>query len=237
MRVTIVYENRTQHPDMLSDWGFACIIQGPGATVLFDTGTHAKILLANMAELGFGATDLDAIILSHEHYDHTGGLSGILRENFDITVFAPSAFSQQFKQQVQSVGADLVEVSEPQEMPGGIYSTGPMGDAIIEQSVVMPSTEGLVVMTGCAHPGIVNIVETARDEYGEDVSLVLGGFHLNDTPIHRVDDIIARLQEMQVAQAGPCHCTGDAAIERFADRYGDGFVKAGVGWEWTLDSP
>ncbi|MFO7948231.1 MAG: MBL fold metallo-hydrolase [Armatimonadota bacterium] len=236
MKLTIVYDNRTEDPNLLSDWGFGCVMQHAEANVLFDTGTHPKILLHNMAELGLSPTDIDAVILSHEHYDHTGGLSGFLRENSDVTVFLPSAFSQQFKQEVQSAGATLVEISEPREIVDGVSSTGPMGDAIIEQSLVMPSTEGLVVMTGCAHPGIVNIVETARKQYGEDIELVVGGFHLNDTPIGRVDDIIAQLQEMDVAHAGPCHCTGDAAIARFADTYGDNFVKIGVGWHSTFDT-
>jgi 7,8-dihydropterin-6-yl-methyl-4-(beta-D-ribofuranosyl)aminobenzene 5'-phosphate synthase len=102
-----------------------------------------------------------------------------------------------------------------------------MGSAIIEQSLVIETSEGLVVITGCAHPGIVGIVSAAAE--GGDIGLVIGGFHLKDDSATEIDEVIADLQALGVKRVAPTHCTGDEARERFRAVFGDGFVPVGVG--------
>jgi 7,8-dihydropterin-6-yl-methyl-4-(beta-D-ribofuranosyl)aminobenzene 5'-phosphate synthase len=85
----------------------------------------------------------------------------------------------------------------------------------------------LIVMTGCAHPGIVEIVRRAK-AYGE-VYLVMGGFHLGDKSAREVDAIIAELKRLGVRQVAPCHCTGDEAIQLFRAAFGADFIQAGAG--------
>jgi len=120
-------------------------------------------------------------------------------------------------------------VKDPREIAPGLQSTGDLGDAIHEQALLIDTPRGLVVVTGCAHPGIVSILEKAKAVGKKDIWMVLGGFHLNQTPPAAVESIIARFRSLGVQRVGATHCTGDAAIAMFRKAFGDRFVELGVG--------
>jgi len=130
---------------------------------------------------------LDVVVLSHIHGDHTGGLAGFLKENHHVTVYALQSFPESIKQTVRRVGAKLVEVHVPVQICENVYSTGELGAEIREQSLVVETNRGVIVITGCAHPGIVCIVEQARELRGRPVYLVLGGFHLSSASQAEID--------------------------------------------------
>jgi 7,8-dihydropterin-6-yl-methyl-4-(beta-D-ribofuranosyl)aminobenzene 5'-phosphate synthase len=131
----------------------------------------------------------------------------------------------------------MVEVHEPMEIAEGVYTTGEMGRGLVEQALVLvtnqgPSTgsgQGLVVVTGCAHPGIVKIVRKAKDVVNGEVYLVMGGFHLSVVSTKAVKGIIADFRRLGVQKVAPCHCTGNEAMKMFAAEYGDDFIEVGVG--------
>ncbi len=231
MKLTVLYDNTALQPALQPDWGFACVIELPQNNVLFDTGTEPQILLGNMEKLGFAPRDFDLVVISHDHYDHTGGLAAVLAANPEVTVVVPSRFSRDFKDRVVSTGAKLAEIDGAAEIATGLYTSGQMGNEIIEQAVVMDTADGLVVITGCAHPGVVEIVTQAKTAFAGNIALVMGGFHLMATPVADVADIIRKLQRLGVQRAAPCHCTGDGAIEMFAEHYRDDFIRIGAGWE------
>jgi len=99
----------------------------------------------------------------------------------------------------------------------------------VEQSLVLDTTKGLVVVTGCAHPGIVEIVKKAKQMLNKDVYLVLGGFHLLDLSDSQIQRIIQQFRELGVQKVGASHCTGDRAIQLFKEAYREDFVPIGVG--------
>jgi 7,8-dihydropterin-6-yl-methyl-4-(beta-D-ribofuranosyl)aminobenzene 5'-phosphate synthase len=226
--ITVVYDNNAHDPRLQTAWGFACLIEREEATILFDTGGDDALLLSNMDILGFDPSQVDVVVLSHIHGDHVGGLSGLLDAGAHPKVYLPRSFPAAFKSQVQA-RAELVEVDGSMELVEGVYTTGEMGSSIIEQALVLTTTRGLVVITGCAHPGIVEIVRRAKEVGGDDVYLVLGGFHLGGASQERIEAIIAAFREMGVQKVAPCHCTGDQAIGLFREAYGQDFVQAGVG--------
>jgi len=108
-------------------------------------------------------------------------------------------------------------------------TTGEIQGRIVEQSLAVTTEQGLVVVTGCAHPGIVEVVRRARQMGGDEVCLVLGGFHLASASEGRIAAILASFRELGVRRVAPCHCTGKGAMRMFAAEYGEDFIKAGVG--------
>lgn len=234
MKVTVLYDNVMHREDIAVDWGFACAIETGEQHILFDTGAHGDMLLSNMHQLGFSPASFDTMVISHDHWDHNGGIESVLAENAGMNVMLHTGFSEETKNLVRASGAALHEIARPQQLLSDVWTTGPMGTDIVEQALVLETGAGLVMVTGCAHPGIVKMVELAKDMLGEDIVWVMGGLHLKNTPAEEVLDVIGNLQELGVLNAASSHCTGHAAMERFANAFGDGYVASGAGWTRTF---
>ncbi len=227
-RITIVYDNTALDPDLTAEWGFAAWIEYGDRTVLFDTGPDGSSLLNNLAELGLDPEEVDVVVLSHSHGDHTGGLLALLDTGAQPTIYVPAAFHRSFEGLI-STRTELVEVDGPVEIVPGLHSTGELRAMVAEQSLVIETSEGTIVVTGCAHPGILDIVRMARSLVDDDVALVLGGFHLADTHPTSLDRIVEGFRDLGVQQVSPTHCTGELAMTKFAEEYGDGYLEGGAG--------
>ena len=189
VRVVAVYDNEAKG-GFESGWGFSCYVEA-GAKVLFDTGWDGNILVHNL-ELA-GVEDFDYIFLSHQHWDHIGGLNHVIRRTSFVVV--PSSFSRNLKREIGR-WAELIEVGEgPAEIEKGIYTTGELGFDIKEHSMIVRIHRGHLVLTGCSHPGLDVILRRAG-EVGE-VRAVMGGFH----GFRRID--LLKGYELVI----PCHCT------------------------------
>jgi 7,8-dihydropterin-6-yl-methyl-4-(beta-D-ribofuranosyl)aminobenzene 5'-phosphate synthase len=224
--LTIVYDNNPFDARLKTAWGFACMVETGQATVLFDTGGDGPTLMGNMAALGIDPRRIDAVVLSHIHNDHTGGLDALLAVNDLATVFVPRSFPDEFKIRV-SKRAPVIQVREPMTITEDIRTTGEVDGTIVEQALIVQTSKGLVVITGCAHPGIVEMARHAQ-AYG-DVYLVVGGFHLGDKSVQEVETIIADLKRLGVRRVAPCHCTGERAIQQFKVAFGADFIPTGAG--------
>ncbi|MBO8173858.1 MAG: MBL fold metallo-hydrolase [Thermococcus sp.] len=226
-KIIIVYDNKALS-GFKSAWGFAALVKFKNYTILFDTGGDGRILLNNMKKLGIDPKSIQYIFLSHIHGDHTGGLWAILRENPNVTVFLPSIFPDSFKEKVRSFGAKVVEINDPKEILKDVYTTGVMFP-VGEQALILKTSKGLIVVTGCSHPGIVKIVERAENITGENVYLVVGGFHLFGASEREIRAIATSLKKLGVQKVMPCHCTGSRAERIFAEEFGEDYVECGVG--------
>lgn len=226
--LSVVYDNNDYDPRLQTAWGFACLIEMDGTTILFDTGGDGAVLLSNMATLGLDPQEIDMVILSHIHGDHTGGLASLLAEGISPTVYVPRSFPAGFKAQVEAKTI-LHEVSGPETIIEGVYTTGEMGSGIIEQAVVLKTAKGLVVITGCAHPGIARMVERAEEIGNDEIYLVLGGFHLGGKSEAEIENIIGEFQKLGVQKVAPCHCTGELATNLFHRAFGEDFIQNGAG--------
>ncbi len=230
VNVRILYDNNPGDNGRLrTAWGFSCLVEGLEKTVLFDTGGDSATLFHNMRVLEVEPQDIEVVVISHIHGDHVGGLTGLLAENHAVAVYLPQSFPGDVKNAVERAGAELVEVDGPVEICENLYSTGELGDRIKEQSLVVETPQGLVVITGCAHPGIVGIVCQAKELREQEVHLALGGFHLGGLSAAELDDIVEDFRRIGVQKVAPCHCSGDLARQRFEESYGEDFIVAGVG--------
>lgn len=233
--ITIVYDNETLREGLKPDWGFSCFIRGTEKDILFDTGTDGNILLANMETLGIDPRDIDIVVLSHNHGDHTGGLWDLLKVTEDVVVYAPRSFPGGFGERVEEMGGTYTAVAGSVEICRDVFLTGELGVALKEQSICIKTEKGLVVITGCAHPGIVQIVETAQEQFKGVPYMVFGGFHLLSHTPNDVTEIVRRFRELGVEKAGPCHCSGESARALFSEAYGDDYLKIGVGKVITVE--
>jgi len=227
--ITVLYNNVSGRAECITDWGFACLVEGKERTLLFDTGDNGRILLHNMKCLNIDPACIDVVVLSHIHHDHTGGVSEFLARKNDVVVYVPASFPLQFKQALRRTGATVEEVSTARQLCGGVYTTGEMGTGISEQALIVETAEGMAIITGCAHPGIVNIVSTAKKHHHDDVYMVVGGFHLSQMSHGEVRNIVSRLQRAGVRKVAPSHCTGAHARNLFRDAWRENFIEGGVG--------
>ena len=165
-------------------------------TILFDAGGDGEVLLSNIRHLGVDLTTIDMVVLSHIHADHTGGLRAFLQLNPQVTTYIPESFPASFQQAVKSCGVDVKTVGAPVQLSGQLFSSGEMGEEIREQALILDTAKGLVVITGCAHPGVVNVVRKAKEHLNRDVYLLMGGSHLKGMSSSQVQGIITKLKEM-----------------------------------------
>ncbi len=201
MKITIVYDNEAKQPGLIADWGFSCLIEAPDTPkILFDTGANGEILLHNMKQLGIDPSSIGIVVISHPHWDHFGGLQDIMESSRDAELYLPQSFSG------GASARRMTRVKQPIEIRPNIFSTGELGG--IEQSLVIGTDKGLLVVVGCSHPGVGNILDAAS-KFGKVYGIV-GGFH----GFRQFD----RLNPLSLIY--PCHCTQfKSEIRRlFSDR-------------------
>ena len=129
-----------------------------------------------------------------------------------------------------------VRVDASLEIDWGIYSTGEMDHGIKEQSLLINTSKGMILITGCAHPGIIEIIKKAKSIAKEDIYMVIGGWHLSSAGEREIKGIIEAFLRMGIQKVAPCHCTGDRAMAMFKREYGENFIKAGAGASLNLRS-
>ena len=118
---------------------------------------------------------------------------------------------------------------KPIENCKGVFVVGPLGDKIIEQALVVDAPKGLVIITGCSHPGGVAIAKKAMEHLSRDILMILGGTHLRNQSDEDLQRVVEDLKGMGVQKVGATHCSGDKAIAKTKEALGDGFVTMGVG--------
>jgi 7,8-dihydropterin-6-yl-methyl-4-(beta-D-ribofuranosyl)aminobenzene 5'-phosphate synthase len=229
LAITVIHDNYPGVAALKMAWGFSALVTGPEKTILFDTGSDGTLLLDNMTRLRIDPGRIDTVVLSHIHGDHTGGLMGFLKANPRVSVYLPASFPARFKDVVRGYGASVTAASEPQEVCRDVYTTGILGRRVKEQALVVRTVPGLVVLTGCAHPGIVKILEKATLLHGEPVLLLMGGFHLEWSMRRKLEKIVAAFRAHSVRHIAPTHCSSDKARQFFQQRYGPQYIELGVG--------
>jgi len=227
--MSIAYDNNPYNRRLKTDWGFSCFVEGLEKSILFDSGADGRILLSNLEKLGIQPAGIDVVLLSHAHRDHTGGLKDLLARNSKIEVWLPYFFASDFKDSIRAKGAKVIEVRASGKICEGAHTSGVIEGWIKEQSLVLDTEKGLVLMTGCAHPRIVHIIARVRDIFKKDIFMALGGFHLAGFEKKEIKEIIRKFRDSGIKKVGPGHCSGDEARALFHEEYKEDFVEIGVG--------
>lgn len=271
LRITTLSENTAMLGDFLGEWGLSVLVEMDGTTVLLDSGSGRSVI-HNADSLGIDLRRVDRIVLSHGHYDHTGGLREVLRRmRKQVEIIAhPDIWEAKYargrgsqraryigipfqRRELESLGASFQLTREPVAITGSILTTGeiPMVtdferiDEVLyveqdgelkpdgladDQALIVKTGQGLVVILGCAHRGMINTLYHAQKLTGVSrVHSVVGGSHLISASEGQLRKTIAVLKELGVERLSLCHCTGLKAISVLAGEFGDRFVFNTVG--------
>lgn len=261
LKVTVLSTMLVGDTTGIGEWGFSALVVADGHRVLLDTGGHAGTVLENARDLQIDLSDVQDVILTHNHWDHVSGLLTLRKEMMKKNPVAlsrvyvargifysrPSPEGERnpmiaLKKEYEATGGKFIELAEASEIFPGAWLTGPVPrkypehnwsstgkvetptglveDTIPEdQSLVLNTPEGLVVITGCGHAGIVNILTFAREQFpNEPVQGVIGGLHLFPATDQQLDWTADQLKDFKVQNLLGAHCTGIEAVYRIREK-------------------
>ena len=232
MKIKILFNSAGIREDFSTGWGLSFLIDN---RILFDTGEKGEFLIDNIDKMKIDLSLIESVVISHDHWDHTGGLWEILKRRKNINVYVCSGFGASFKHKIFEYFVKVFETDNFTRVTSGIYSTGGIigvykGTNMSEQALIIKTEKGFSVITGCAHPGIIKMLERVKAQLTiQEFYTVLGGFHLKDHSIKDVKEIVKKFTELKVKRVGPTHCSGLNAEQVFREKYGDNFIEAKVG--------
>ena len=273
MKLTIVVDDRAQpESPFRAEHGASFAIENQGHTLLFDTGGSGEVLLHNLEAAGLDPGRIEAVILSHGHHDHTGGLAELVGRFPGMAVYAhPDLFRERFSKAdtgPRPVGPPFTPSdlegralfhlgSEPQEVLPGVWTTGEIAPRLEaegrapthlirgengwdpdpyrdDMSVVVKVGDGLVLVCGCCHAGLLNTLVYVRRTFGQDPVAVVGGLHLGSTDAPTMDHIVEVLAGYGSPQFWVGHCTGDRGFLRLKMAFGARVALYATGTELTF---
>jgi 7,8-dihydropterin-6-yl-methyl-4-(beta-D-ribofuranosyl)aminobenzene 5'-phosphate synthase len=235
IRLTVAYDNVEYTKGFQSDWGFSCLIEGLDKTILFDSGRYEDVFMSNISRLRIDPDQIDELFISHDHPDHSGGVMKLLevRKGFKVTLV--NSFNLGFKRAVINGGSQVVEIDQPAIITKNCISTGEMKALRRnEHALVVLTNQGSIIITGCAHPGVVDIVERTKKLLNKDVLLLVGGYHLMSDHASSIRKKALRIKELGVRFVAPTHCSGGEAMQIFAKEFGGRFLNSGLGRTITV---
>ncbi|MDH4123711.1 MAG: MBL fold metallo-hydrolase [Thermoplasmata archaeon] len=206
-KARIVYDSKAER-GFTPGWGFSVLLSKRDFNLLFDCGWDGHTLRDNLGRLGLTFADLDMVFISHGHWDHISGLTEILHDMFlpdQIEVALPSSLSANLKREI-SKRVKIREISARMELLPSIWSTGPLGAGVAEQALVIDCGGKGIVVTGCCHPGMREVLKEAEEIV--EPNTIIGGIHDSD-PAEIPDSI---------GQIILCHCTHN--VEEIKKRFG-----------------
>jgi 7,8-dihydropterin-6-yl-methyl-4-(beta-D-ribofuranosyl)aminobenzene 5'-phosphate synthase len=237
LNLTLLFDNMAGNPDLHCLWGFACLVQVPDFRLLFDTGSNGRLLLQNMNRLGLEPTDIDFLFISHTHWDHIGGLDSVLELNPDLHLLIPDGTSPRMVETLRALCRAVTLVGEgPSEFAPALASTGSFPGDPPEHALVITTDAGAVVITGCAHPGILEIADVATQQTGKNIALLAGGFHLFQASAESVSRTAEKLLSLGIRHIMPTHCTGVSAMQILQEQFGQRFITCGLGQTIGFDT-
>jgi 7,8-dihydropterin-6-yl-methyl-4-(beta-D-ribofuranosyl)aminobenzene 5'-phosphate synthase len=278
VKAKVLCDNTVYRPDAMAEHGWAVWLETADGNYLFDTG-QGRVLRHNTTFFGLDLATARAILISHHHYDHTGGLLEALRlrrgragetdvpvhAHFDLfkeSYAVPKGRKPRYvgvpfsRLALEGAGAIFRLGNEWQEIAEGLYLTGEVprrtdfepgptnlkyfnadrelvDDPLLDdQSLVVETRKGLLVVLGCSHAGIVNILTYVAEKTGRShFHTVIGGTHLGPAREEQVTRTVEALQAFDIERFGAAHCTGPQAAARLARAFGDRFLYCHVGTE------
>jgi 7,8-dihydropterin-6-yl-methyl-4-(beta-D-ribofuranosyl)aminobenzene 5'-phosphate synthase len=219
--VSILYNEGEALEGYIASYGFSALIYNKKSKLytLFDTGNDSNILIHNLKEMGVTISDINKIIISHDHQEHSGGLKGIYEKKQNLEIYIPIENQVKFNRKYPF--AQIYGVAGPLEIDDNMIISGQLGNYLKEQSLLLKTNDDKnVLFVGCCHPGLYEIFNAFN--CNGKVKAIIGGLHdvRSFTCLESVDFI------------GACHCTRNKELIKL--RYPDKFHEIKVGENITF---
>ena len=210
MKISIIFENSAKD-NLECGWGFSALLEKGKETVLFDTGNCGTDTLSNLKTLGFDIAKLSKVVISHNHWDHTGGIFELLKVKKGITFYVGDALGKVYCEEIERRGGKVSKGKDWRQLAEDIFITPELAGDMAEQALVINNKDYVFLLLGCSHPGVEKFIKLSHRRFGKSICFA-GGFHyfpLSDKEISRK---IKKINKFPILRAFPMHCTGTKGI-------------------------
>ncbi len=274
IKITILVENTTPVAPLVGEYGFSALVEVDNKKILFDAGSSDAVF-KNSEILGIRLDDIDSVVISHGHFDHTGAVVPFLQEYGKNKIYAHSnIFAKRFvpagnnqfrdigcvfsKQDIVGTGSEIIFTDGFYEIFPGVFTTGEIpriteyedvgGKFLVEvngsfeedkipddMALVINHPDGLIIISGCAHSGIINTINYSIKKIGRsDVLAFIGGTHLVKASEERIQKTISALESHNIQRCIVSHCTGFYAAARLYNALGEKVIKGETGMSFSF---
>jgi 7,8-dihydropterin-6-yl-methyl-4-(beta-D-ribofuranosyl)aminobenzene 5'-phosphate synthase len=228
IKITGIVDNYSESSKFRSDWGFSTLIKTDYHNILFDAGSDPEVFEHNINLIDPDLKKIDILFISHSHKNHIGAIKYVLKNYRVGNIVIPEEQNEEIENKLREIKVRPIIINKPTSIDEGIYSTGILGEER-EQSLVIPSEKGLILITGCAHSGIKNISEHVEKTFSDKIYMIIGGLHLYKKYDQVLKEDINEINKLQFKYILPSHCTGDTAKKLLKQKLNDRFMDFGAG--------
>lgn len=225
MKIIVLSDDRVTETRFIAKHSFSLFIQANYDTYLFDLGVDPLVIEHNAHELGLDISIVDYAFISHEHTPHFGGFKYLASEAPFTEVYIPFGSMESLGRILARHGLRPVEVNKWIKLGNDIYVSKPYYGPPNEHVMVIERDNGLIILTGCLHPGLDALLDIVRS-FNKRIIGLIGGLHLLNAPEHvvnmYVDNLVYKIKPDFIV---PLHCTGDRFINRILEKSRDIDIK------------
>ncbi|MGM0421195.1 MAG: MBL fold metallo-hydrolase [Bacillota bacterium] len=219
----VLVDNRVMKDELIAEHGISFWLEYKGTNYIFDTGQEYA-LIHNAEKSNILLQNASGIFLSHSHEDHVGALDELISLNNKTTIYGHKKVGEEIINKVEQSKSKInfVEVTTPREIEKGLWLTGQLSSKYLnevadtkyyeeakkENSLFLETEKGLIVLSGCSHAGIANILKYIQELTGKSIYGIAGGFHFIGKSDTELTKIIDSINKLEVKKIYPLHCTG-----------------------------